>query len=96
MHCLISYSYTGKKVKNITHQNIEYTCPMHPQIRQMGPGNCPICGMTLAPVEVQKGEADDSEYLLMRKRFLISALLSLHLLQWVVGISFIKRACSKI
>jgi P-type Cu+ transporter len=24
-----------------------YTCPMHPQIRQVGPGNCPICGMTL-------------------------------------------------
>jgi len=27
-----------------------YTCPMHPQIRQNGPGNCPICGMTLEPV----------------------------------------------
>jgi len=29
---------------------ITYTCPMHPQIRQAGPGNCPICGMTLVPV----------------------------------------------
>lgn len=28
----------------------EYTCPMHPQVRQTGPGNCPICGMTLEPV----------------------------------------------
>src|SRR6185312_16683042 len=27
-----------------------YTCPMHPQIRQIGPGNCPICGMTLEPL----------------------------------------------
>src|ERR1700687_1667430 len=27
-----------------------YTCPMHPQIRQSGPGNCPISGMTLEPV----------------------------------------------
>ncbi|MDH8613110.1 heavy metal-binding domain-containing protein, partial [Klebsiella pneumoniae] len=26
-----------------------YTCPMHPQIRQAGPGNCPICGMALEP-----------------------------------------------
>ena len=26
-----------------------YTCPMHPQIRQVGPGNCPICGMALEP-----------------------------------------------
>ena len=29
-----------------------YTCPMHPQIRQVGPGSCPICGMALEPVEV--------------------------------------------
>ena len=29
-----------------------YTCPMHPQIRQVGPGNCPICGMALEPVLV--------------------------------------------
>jgi Cu+-exporting ATPase len=26
-----------------------YTCPMHPQVRQAGPGHCPICGMTLEP-----------------------------------------------
>lgn len=30
--------------------DVEYTCPMHPQIRQIGPGNCPICGMSLEPV----------------------------------------------
>src|SRR5215207_9669294 len=29
---------------------VEYTCPMHPQVRQIGPGNCPICGMALEPV----------------------------------------------
>ena len=28
---------------------VEYTCPMHPQIRQVGPGSCPICGMALDP-----------------------------------------------
>jgi Cu+-exporting ATPase len=31
-------------------KDAEYTCPMHPQVRQMGPGNCPICGMALEPV----------------------------------------------
>src|SRR5687768_13168426 len=31
-------------------KEVEYTCPMHPQIRQMGPGSCPICGMALEPV----------------------------------------------
>ena len=30
----------------------EYTCPMHPEVRQRGPGSCPICGMALEPVEV--------------------------------------------
>ena len=29
-----------------------YTCPMHPEIRQIGPGSCPICGMALEPVLV--------------------------------------------
>jgi Cu+-exporting ATPase len=31
-------------------KSIIYTCPMHPQIRRMEPGNCPICGMALEPV----------------------------------------------
>jgi P-type Cu+ transporter len=31
-------------------KSLEYTCPMHPQIRQIGPGSCPICGMALEPV----------------------------------------------
>lgn len=30
--------------------NTEYTCPMHPEVRQMGPGSCPICGMALEPI----------------------------------------------
>ena len=30
-------------------ESVAYTCPMHPQIRQIGPGNCPICGMALEP-----------------------------------------------
>src|ERR1700760_321038 len=32
--------------------DVEYTCPMHPEVRQLGPGSCPICGMALEPVEV--------------------------------------------
>ena len=40
---------------------VEYTCPMHPQVRQMGPGNCPICGMTLEPVlaTAEQGESPE-------------------------------------
>ena len=29
---------------------VEYTCPMHPEVRQLGPGSCPICGMALEPI----------------------------------------------
>lgn len=39
-----------------------YTCPMHPQVRQVGPGNCPICGMALEP-EIATGEDGPSEEL---------------------------------
>ncbi len=34
----------------IKYQHQNYTCPMHPQIMQDGPGNCPLCGMTLVPL----------------------------------------------
>lgn len=68
-----------------TKNKIEYTCPMHSQIRQSGPGNCPICGMALEPVEIKIGEEDNSEYLLMRKRFFICTFLSLPLLFITMG-----------
>lgn len=48
-----------------------YTCPMHPEIRQEGPGSCPICGMALEPLV--GGDEDDSEYLDMLRRFQIGA-----------------------
>src|ERR1700722_12204056 len=37
-------------------KDVEYTCPMDPQIRQNGPGSCPICGMGLEPVEITAGD----------------------------------------
>jgi Cu+-exporting ATPase len=52
-----------------------YTCPMHPEIRQVGPGFCPICGMALEPLA--PGESDDSEYRDMLRRFWISLALTL-------------------
>ena len=47
-----------------------YTCPMHPEIVQEGPGACPICGMALEPVS--GATEDDSEYLDMRRRFWVA------------------------
>ena len=39
----------------------EYTCPMHPEIRQTGPGSCPICGMALEPVNISLDEQPNEE-----------------------------------
>jgi Cu+-exporting ATPase len=66
-------------------KDVEYTCPMHPQIRQMGPGSCPICGMALEPVNATEGEEDNSEYRSMLKRFWVGAALSVPLLIITMG-----------
>ena len=67
-------------------KDVEYTCPMHPQIRQMGPGNCPICGMALEPFTISLDQEDDnSEYLQMRKRFWVGVFLSVPLLFITMG-----------
>lgn len=53
-----------------------YTCPMHPQIRQKGPGNCPICGMALEPEVMTGDEGPNPELADMTKRFWIGLLLT--------------------
>jgi P-type Cu+ transporter len=54
----------------------EYTCPMHPQVRQTGPGNCPICGMALEPVLATAEQGDSPELRDMTRRFWIGAVLT--------------------
>ena len=49
--------------------DVEYTCPMHPEIRQKGPGSCPICGMALEPVKVTLEEGRNEELQDMTRRF---------------------------
>lgn len=59
----------------------KHICPMHPQIEQDGPGQCPICGMALEPKTVQTDEnEDDSELRSMTLRFWVSAALTLPVL----------------
>jgi len=57
--------------------NVEYTCPMHPQVRQMGPGNCPICGMALEPVVATEATGESAELRDMNRRLWIGLALSL-------------------
>jgi Cu+-exporting ATPase len=61
-----------------------YTCPMHPEIQQVGPGNCPKCGMTLEPM-MPTGEQDDSELDAVRRKFFVSAALAIPLLLIAMG-----------
>jgi heavy metal translocating P-type ATPase len=61
-------------------KKVRYTCPMHPQIIRDGPGACPICGMALEPMEVSAVAEADPEYNSMKRRFWVSAALSLPLL----------------
>jgi len=59
-----------------TGDQAEYTCPMHPQVRQMGPGNCPICGMALEPVLATAETGESPELRDMTKRFWIGTALT--------------------
>jgi len=61
-------------------ENVEYTCPMHPEVVQIGPGTCPICGMALEPKEIKLEEVENPELVDMQRRFWISAALSAPLL----------------
>ena len=59
---------------------VEYTCPMHPEIRQDGPGTCPICGMALEPVMVTADAGPSEELRDMTRRFWIGVALSIPVL----------------
>ncbi|GLS59193.1 copper-translocating P-type ATPase [Methylobacterium haplocladii] len=54
-----------------------YTCPMHPQIRQVGPGSCPICGMGLEPETVSADDGPSEEAVDMTRRFWVGLVLTL-------------------
>ncbi len=60
-----------------------YTCPMHPEVRQLGPGSCPLCGMALEPLLPNASDAGADELRAVRRKFVAAAALALPLL--VVG-----------
>ena len=61
-----------------------YTCPMHPEIRQVGPGTCPKCGMALEPMTPAADE-DDSDLRHIRRKFWMAAALAIPLLIVAMG-----------
>ena len=62
-----------------------YTCPMHPEIRQVGPGNCPICGMALEPAEITADAGPNPELVDMTRRFWIGTALTLPVMALELG-----------
>ena len=68
-----------------------YTCPMHPEVRNAGPGACPICGMALEPRVLAASDEPDPELTDMKRRFLISLLLGLPLFVLSMGEMLLGR-----
>ncbi len=65
-----------------------YTCPMHPEIEQIGPGSCPICGMALEPVAISLDQGPNPELADMSKRFWIGLVLALPVFILEMGAHF--------
>ncbi len=66
------------------HANVEYICPMDPEVRQIGPGTCPKCGMALEPAQVTSDEANP-ELSYMTRRLWISVVLTAPILALMVS-----------
>jgi len=62
-----------------------YTCPMHPEIRQVGPGSCPICGMALEPLLAGAETGPNPELIDMTRRFWIGLVVALPVLALEMG-----------
>ena len=64
--------------------DVSYTCPMHPEVRRVGPGNCPICGMALEAMTPSSDGEPNPELVDMRRRFWVSSALTLPLVAYVM------------
>ncbi len=73
----LAYLEKDKRPKAAVPEGAIYTCPMHPEIRQVGPGSCPICGMALEPEVASLDAPPNPELADMTRRFWIGLVLAL-------------------
>jgi Cu+-exporting ATPase len=73
------------KTKDVAIAGAIYTCPMHPEIRQIGPGDCPICGMALEPLDASLDTGPNPELADMTRRFWAGLALSVPVLLLEMG-----------
>lgn len=84
-----NYVSTKPKVEIAATPGAMWTCPMHPQIRQQGPGTCPICGMALEPEEPSLENEPNPELIDFTRRWWVSAALAVPLLILTMGTEFL-------
>ncbi len=82
-HCDHHKHHQKKEINKQVDKNAIYTCPMHPEVRQMGPGSCPKCGMALEPVIAT--EDDNSELIDMSRRFWLASIFTVPLFIVAMG-----------
>jgi Cu+-exporting ATPase len=81
--------YLGKREPEPVVEGATYTCPMHPEIRQIGPGACPICGMALEPEIATADSGPNPELADMTRRFWIGLVLALPVMVLEMGGHFV-------
>ncbi|MEP7350768.1 MAG: heavy metal translocating P-type ATPase [Sphingorhabdus sp.] len=94
--CLVKFNAEPAKYLSVTPRaepvvapGAMWTCPMHPEIRQQGPGTCPICGMALEPEEPSLDDAPNPELVDFTRRWWVSAALAVPLLMLTMGTEFL-------
>ena len=84
------YLTSAPRTEVIAPPGAMWTCPMHPEIRQQGPGTCPICGMALEPEEPSLDNAPNPELVDFTRRWWVSAGLAVPLLILTMGTEFLR------
>lgn len=83
------YRTSAPRTEVIAEPGAMWTCPMHPEIRQQGPGTCPICGMALEPEQPSLDDAPNPELVDFTRRWWVSAVLAVPLLILTMGTEFL-------
>ena len=84
--CQVRHGAASAILLSSSRSKIIYTCPMHPQIQQDRPGNCPICGMTLEPKTIGVGDEEEQhEVKSLSRKFWIALVLTIPVLIIAMG-----------
>lgn len=86
-HCCHHESgkHPSQNTSPVAHSDAVYTCPMHPEVRQIGPGSCPMCGMALEPLVVGTEDHENLELKDMSRRLWIAAFFTIPLFMVSMG-----------